>query len=273
MDASNDVSNVRRTRGKPPPRMMEVVRREHITPNMLRLTFGGSSLGGFPVGCETANIKLLLPHAEQTQQSYIASLAGSGAKPIKRTYTVLEYRADHHELDVDFALHEQAGPATLWATKACVGDVVAIAGPGAPKRINLAADWFFLAGDMSAMPGISANILTLPTDARGVVVLEVLSGDDKQPLVVPPGMAISWVVNPFPNADAMPLVDAFKRTAWQDGVPSVWLAGESNSVRELRRYLVDCRCVPRALRYTSGYWQRGLTEDAYQLVKRNAPLD
>ena len=116
-----------------PPRLAEVVCTKHVTPNMLRVTFSGSAMLGFPTDAASANIKLLLPHANQDEASYHASLLGEGVKPIKRTYTVVEYRDAVNELDLDFALHEHSGPATRFAMQAKAGDKVAIAGPSAPR--------------------------------------------------------------------------------------------------------------------------------------------
>jgi len=101
-----------------PPRLASVKHKRHLTPNMLRVTFGGDALSGFPTDAASANIKLLLPHEGQTVAAYHASLQGTGSKPIKRTYTVVDFRDDTNELDIDFALHPDSGPATRFAENA-----------------------------------------------------------------------------------------------------------------------------------------------------------
>ena len=88
-----------------------------------------------------------------------------------RTYTVSAQRDD--EIDVDFALHEAEGPASMWARNAQAGDQVLVGGPGPKKLINNDADWFLLVGDMTALPAITVNLAQLPADARGYAVLEV----------------------------------------------------------------------------------------------------
>ena len=94
--------------GKRAARLAEVKQSVRLTPNMLRVTFSGEALTGFPTDAASANIKLLLPHENQTEAAYHASLQGEGIKPIKRTYTVVEYRESSNELDIDFALHEHS---------------------------------------------------------------------------------------------------------------------------------------------------------------------
>ena len=248
-----------------------------ISRNMLRITFGGDGLSGFPVGCESANVKLLLAHPEQDRDSYFDSVAGIGEKPLKRTYTVVEYREQANELVIDIALHANPGPATQWAVTASPGDSVALAGPGAVRLINADADWYLLAGDMAAMPAIITNIHTLPVNAKGYIVLEVLDELDRRELSLPNAMQLQWIVNAEPGlpeaAAQRPLVETVKSLEWLDGTPSVWVAGESDSVRALRLYLTKERLLSRESRYTSGYWKRGDSEDAFQLVKRSEPDD
>jgi len=160
-----------------PPRLAVVKTTKRLTPNMLRVTFSGDALLGFPVNAASANIKLLLPHADQDEQAYRDSLQGAGIKPVKRTYTVVEYREIENELDIDFALHADAGPATRFAINAQPGDTVGIAGPSSPKLVDAAADWFLIAGDMTALPAIDANIKLLKCRMRLTnVILICLSG-------------------------------------------------------------------------------------------------
>lgn len=240
---------------------------------MLRVTFGGEQLAGFPPDHETANIKLLLPNTGQSWQDYLAALRGVGDKPLKRTYTVLEYRAANNELDVDFALHPKPGPSTQWALDASVGDSIAIAGPGAPKKVAVDASWYLLAGDMSALPAISANLRGLSAEARGHVIITVPTTDDQQPLPLPANMQIRWIVHTDPSDGVQPLLDAVKQLEPDSERCYFWVAGESNSVREIRRYLVQQKNIPSVQRYTSGYWQLGHTEDTHQLIKRREPKD
>lgn len=251
-----------------PPRLAEVKRADRITPNMLRVTFGGDALTGFPVDAASANIKLLLPHDQQDEAAYIASLQGEGEKPVKRTYTVVEYRSDSNELDIDFALHEHSGPATRFALNAEPGDKVGIAGPSAPKLVDTDADWFLIAGDMTALPAIEANLKQLPQDAIGHVVLEVQHDDDRRAFTLSERVNVQWLINPEPQSGNSKLADIVMALPWLDGTPAIWVAGEASTVRELRSYFAKARQVDRLHRYTSGYWQIGRDEDEFQMVKR-----
>lgn len=251
-------------------RILEVISSKRITPNMQRLTLGGPEMDGFPEGHESANFKLLLPRPGQhlpLMDSDASQLADED-KPIVRTYTVRKYHACRNELEVDFALHEHPGPATSWALGASPGDKLGFKGPGRPKPVNLEADWVLLAGDMSALPAISALLELLPVDSRGHALLEVISEADKQQLDHPQGVELSWLVNPEPTSPNTILSDAVKNLPWLEGRAAAWIAGESAMARDLRQYCKQERGMDKSFLYASGYWQIGLTEDKHQIVKR-----
>ncbi|NEE45245.1 siderophore-interacting protein, partial [Streptomyces sp. SID8455] len=46
-----------------------------------------------------------------------------------------------------------------------------------------------------------------------------------------------------------------------EGIPYVWIAGESSEVRALRRHLVQERGFDRERVTFAGYWRRGLSEE------------
>ena len=64
---------------KSAPRTLTVIRSHQLTPNMKRITLGGSELEGFPVDQESAYIKLQIP-------------ADNGESLVTRTYTVRKHR-------------------------------------------------------------------------------------------------------------------------------------------------------------------------------------
>ena len=251
-------------------RMLEVKSTHRLTPNMQRIILGGSDMTDFPKGHESANFKLLLPRPGQTAP--LIESAGQeltkDEKPIVRTYTLRKFDASVDELTVDFAIHENPGPATSWALAAKPGDMIGFRGPGAPKLLNPEADWVLLAGDMSALPAISALLEGLPADSHGHVVLEVLCEDDQQALQCPANIQQHWLVNPKPNVANEVLSNAVKKLPWPEGKPGVWIAGESASARELRQYCKQQHAVDKAFLYASGYWQIGLNEDRHQQIKR-----
>ena len=133
----------------------------------------------FPQGQDGGYVKLIFPQPND-------------ARPLVRTYTVCEQR--HNEIDVDFALHSSPGPASQWAMIASPGDQILVGGPGPKKLVNTDADWFLLAGDMTALPAIKVNLAHLPKDARGYLVLQVPTESDFLSLDVPKNIETHWIV-------------------------------------------------------------------------------
>ena len=256
------------------PRLLQVKHKQLISPHMLRVTLTGEQLAGYPEGCESANCKIILPE-DGCRDTVLPTVEdeAAGKKPPIRTYTVRYYRPQRQELDIDFVLHEDHGPASNWAINAQVGDTIGVAGPkdqSVAKLINDQCDWMLFAADMSALPALGANIERLNTNrcnAKGYAVIEIISEADKQSLPFPQGMEVHWVVNPNPNQENTLLIEAVKQLPWLPGAASVWLAGETIAIKSLRSYCYDMG-VQRSHRYASGYWQVGYTEDKHQLVKR-----
>lgn len=237
---------------KPEPRELEVVRTAQITPNMRRITLGGSGMSTFPAEQTAAYVKLRLSHPE-------------GERTTVRTYTVRSQRSG--EIDVDFALHEDSGPATRWALDAQIGDCILVAGPGPKKLVHPEADWVLLVGDMAALPAISGNIELLAQDVVGHAVIEVINESDIQELSAPEGLDIQWVINPHPGQDSHLLVDRVKSIAWRAGKPSVWAACEFSTMRQLRDYFRNTHQLGPESLYISSYWKLGSNEDAHRVAK------
>lgn len=236
-------------------RKLTVLRTIDLTPNMRRLTLGGPELADFPPDQGSAYVKLLLPIADH-------------AEPVMRTFTVRYHRPYEQEADVDFMLHGDAGPASAWAKRAEPGAEVRIAGPGGKKLLDFTADWFLLAGDMTALPAIGVNIEQLPDNAVGHAVIEILSDVDRQEFNLPNEFQVHWVVNDRPREDNTRLVDAVRALPWLPGRPSIWAACEFGAMRALRRYFKKEREVGKRDLYVSSYWKRGLSEDQHKVVKK-----
>ncbi len=227
-------------------------------------------MAGFPEGRESANCKLHLPREGQEEPKLPTetSTPDDHEKPIVRTYTIRKFDAVAGQVDVDFFIHEEAGPASRWALNAKPGDKIGLSGPGPHKLAEHDRDWFLFAGDMSALPALGANIEKVPADAKGHALLEILDEADSQDLPFPEGIAVQWLVNPHPDRANTVLYDAFKQVQWLEGKPYVWVAGESGAVKMIRQYLRKERSLNREDFYLSGYWQIGLTEDGHQKIKR-----
>jgi len=220
---------------------------------MHRLTLGGDGMENFP---------------EDSAGGYVKFNLGVTAedKPIVRTYSVRSQR--NGEIDVDFVLHGDGGPASQWAVNCQEGETILVGGPGPKTMVDFDKDWFLLAGDMTALPAISVNIEELPENAVGYLVIEVIDEADAQELPVPEGIEVKWLVNPNPGESPTMLSDYVRGLPWLDGDPSVWVATEFSSMRNLREYLRTERQLGKENLYISSYWKHGLNEDSHKIAKR-----
>lgn len=238
---------------RPQPKEFTVIKKELVTPHMLRLTLGGESVKALPDDQESSYVKLIFPNGNE--------------RPLMRTYTIRHHRKD--EIDIDFMLHEDSGPASTWAKAAQSGDTIIIGGPGPKKLIESSSDWQLLVGDMTALPAISVNLGELPYSAKGYAVIEVVSEDDIQTLKHPENIEIKWVINPYPGTDSNALLNEVKSLDWLDGNASVWAACEFNSMKALRDFFKNEKNISKENLYISSYWKLGINEDEHKIEKRN----
>ncbi|WP_339650304.1 siderophore-interacting protein [Halopseudomonas pelagia] len=235
------------------PRTLHVISKQTVTPNMLRVTLGGDGMLDFPEDQAGGYIKLMFTTEAES-------------KPLMRTYTIRKQRED--QMDVDFVLHSDRGPASNWATHCKVGDSIVVGGPGLKKPLDHSADYFLLVGDMTALPAISVNIEALPADAQGAAILEVIDQADIQPLNAPAGMELIWIINHQPGQRPEALASRVRQLHWPDGRVNVWAACEFTGMRALRQYFRDERQVDRGDLYISSYWKQGSNEDQHKQLKR-----
>lgn len=223
---------------------------------MHQITLTGTDLSDFPPDQDGGYFKLILEPGDD------------GQKPLMRTYTIRRQR--EREIDVLFALHGEhgAGPATSWALSTKVGDAMTIRGPGPAKPSPANCEFYLIAGDMSALPAISANLERMDRAARGVAVLEIQHEEDAIALDAPQGIAIKWIINPESGLHPDLLVEALRAVERPKGSIAAWAACEFEAMKKLRAFLrEEIGVEPRNL-YTSSYWKLGLNETEHKVVKR-----
>lgn len=272
-----------------PPRLLQVVRTARITPHLQRITLSGESLLGFPVNSHGMHIKVFVPRVHQ-QQPQLPQLTAQGIvwpeaheRPITRTYSVRQYRADVNELDIEFVMHptstlkiasthkaadinktnSHSSPAASWARNAKPGDWIGVAGPGGPDPLLAPADWQLLAGDLTALPAIAALLENLPDSAQGFAFIESDDAQDQIELIHPPGIVICWLERATDGSEV--LLEAIKRIAPPLNATSIaaFIAGENNAVVTIRDYLRATYGLNKRKLYAVPYWRRGQDEETY----------
>lgn len=251
-------------------RRIFVARKQRLSPNMLRVIFSGEDLASFPEGFESGYIKLRF--LMNQNKAYPSNSTASDEKARVRSYTIRHFDLAAQALTVDFALHSDEsvdeGPASFWVQQCAVGDEITIDGPGPAKIISHHADWFFLVGDMTALPALSVNLEKLPASAMGYVVIEVRSEADKILPPLPEGMNVHWVVNDHSSSDQHLLVHAVEVLPWHQGDVAVWSATEFGVMKRLRKYFKHEKQVDSKKLYISSYWKSGGSDEDHKKAKK-----
>jgi NADPH-dependent ferric siderophore reductase len=258
---------IAKANGRTGPRLLTVKKAWRLTPNMIRVTFSGAELDGFPEGREGGNCKLLIPEIDESRESFAKRLL-DGPTPIKRTYTVRKFDAAAQELSIDFVAHGDEGPASRWASHAMPGDFLGFAGPSMPKLMEFEADWYLVAADPSAIPVAAATLEAMPRHAKGVAIFEITSNEDRQHIDMPDGIDVHWLVHNDPHQSSTAQEDLIRSLDWPTSRIQTCIAGESGTIKSIRAFLAQEKHVPRGDTYISGYWKIGLIEDEHQKAKR-----
>ncbi len=280
-----------------------LARKTMLSPHMCRLTFRGATMHEMSVDAPDQRIKLFFPapsgepSALPDDGSWMKAYQAlpDDRRPARRTYTIRALRPD--ELDIDFVLHGETGPASKWATRACEGDPLQIVAPNAkfggdaggyewspPKGIRRA----LLIGDETALPAIAGILETLVQQGERPLVstyIEVPAQDDCIVLTAFPELTLKWMprsagVRPgdlmieaaaqailperVPTAEAavLPDINLDETIMWEKATTQasdiyVWVAGEAQAVKTMRRILIQERGLDRKATNLMGYWRDG----------------
>ncbi|WP_306327400.1 siderophore-interacting protein [Streptomyces venezuelae] len=261
---------------------LQVDRTRRLGPSLVRVTFTGEDLKGFAAGGRDQSLSLFLPHPGQEapvlppldNPDMYAILGAWRAMPedvraVMRSYTVREQRTEPHEVDIDFAVHEDGGPACRWAGRAKPGDRVVVLGPAVADNTGVRfqlpedADSVLIWADETALPAASAILEWLPAETRAQVFFEVPYSGDRMELATEADATVTWLVR---EEGAPSAVEAVRGAELPGESPYVWIAGESGSVKALRRHFVRERELDRRRVTFVGYWRKGLSEDALREV-------
>lgn len=212
----------------------EVLRREQLSPHLVRLTLGGAGLAGFATtGVPDEWVGLVVPGQFQS-----------------RYYTVRSW--DGRELVLDVVVHD-VGLVTEWASGDCVGDRVTITEPKGSFAMPDDAGWLLLVGDLTALPAMARIAEThagaVPTRiwAEAPDLPEQLAG------YLPDGPEVTWLS--LADDGASRLAAVVEALDWPAGSGYFWMAGESAQMRAIRKHLMRERRLPSTAYDVMGYWR------------------
>ncbi|MFT4198428.1 MAG: siderophore-interacting protein [Pseudoxanthomonas sp.] len=246
-------------------RIMRVARTTALTPQMRRITLSGDDLARFASGGHHVKV-LVPPEGVATPEWPIAGRNGrpqwpsEDRRPIMRTYTIRRIDVPAGEMDIDFVLHGDDGIASRWAAAAREGDVVGIMGPGGMSVRE--ADWYLLAGDMTALPVISRLLEELPPTKRGVALIEIPAASEAQKIKSVTKIELRYLHSAYPESgNTTALEEAVKAIVFPDDMKSfVFVGAETSVARRLRSYLRQECGLDRSQHLCAAYWRLGRRE-------------
>jgi NADPH-dependent ferric siderophore reductase len=246
-------------------RIVSLVRREPVTPRLVRCTFGGDDLEGFADPDPAASVRVLFPAPGATElvmpewNGNEFLMPGSGGttrlRPYIRTFTPRATRPDRRELDVDVVLHG-SGVASSWVEAAELGAPAAVSGPGRGYPVAADAPPHLLVGDESAIPAMSQLLEVLPGSTPVTVHVEIDDPVARHALPPHAHADVHWHERPGAAPPGDTLVAAVEAAAIDDHT-RVWAAGEAAAMQRIRRHLFETRGVPRPRTTIRGYWKHG----------------
>jgi NADPH-dependent ferric siderophore reductase len=250
-----------------------VLRREELTPTMVRIVFGGDGLRGWSMDGHTDSYLVLwyppaqAPYAAPFEVDQIKTEFPAEAWPAHRHYSVRRWDPVRGELWIDFVVHGDEGLAGPWARAARPGDQIMLTLPGGGYRPDLSADWHLLVGDESAFPAIAAALEVLPEGTRAVAVLLCDGPNAELSFDTAADLQVIWLHRSSAADSAERLVETVRRLPWPGRVHA-FVHGEAGEIRAVRRHLFADRAVPRQDVSVSGYWRRHLNDEAWRRIKR-----
>ncbi|HWE89083.1 MAG TPA: siderophore-interacting protein [Pseudonocardiaceae bacterium] len=261
-NASAAVSRRRAPRHAPKLWRVPVLRTEPVTPRLVRVTIGGAVLADFPGGGGDQHVVLYFYPAGAAIPEPLtlesARLAFAAVRPAMRSYTVRRHDPERHEIDIDFVLHGEDGPAARWAARASVGDELIVVGPSPAYQPDPMIGRHLFVGDETALPAIDALLRELPASTTADVLIEVADAAEEQSLSAVADVRISWLRRDGALAgEPGRLLAAVRALDLPSGGIAVWAAGERSVMHELRRHLLDERGLSRAALRSTVYWRAG----------------
>ncbi|TDT76262.1 MULTISPECIES: siderophore-interacting protein [Micrococcaceae] len=263
------------TKNNRPQVNLTVLRKEQLSPHMVRVIAGGDGFRDFVNNAFVDRyVKIVFPQPGVDYPSpldlwTVRETMPREQWPYTRTYTLRWVDPGAKELAIDFVVHGDEGLAGPWAANARPGETLTFTGPGGAYNPNPEADWYLFAGDEAALPAIAASIEALPPTAVGLAFLEVGAEADIQPLNAPAGLEVRWLVRgEVPAGSSTLLVDAVAGAEWPAGTVDVFAHGERGYMKSLREVFFKQRGLERRQVSLSGYWAQGRVEDVFQAEKK-----
>jgi NADPH-dependent ferric siderophore reductase len=192
----------------------------------------------------------------------------TGVVSISRDYTVRALRTVDGvaEIDVDWVLHGDEGPASAWAARAQEGDELVLAGPRGTVGVPDGVGRLTLVVDETGLPAAARWVEAVGADVPVTAIVEI--GDDVDEAFVEDELGHAAVEILYRTDGPGQIEEAVRALGAPADDELVFAAGEAGDLVPVRRHLrrtVGARPDQLAI---SGYWRRGVVN-----LDHHLPLD
>lgn len=241
-------------------RLLSVKRVQQVSPRLKRITLTGEDLMGFVSASPDDHVKVFFPRPGEDHP--VVPSTGPEGTPvipegaIMRDYTPLRFDPEKLELDLEFVLHE-TGPGTTWAKNAQEGSVLGVGGPRGSMVVPYEFDWYLLIGDEAALPSFRRRVQELPAGAKVLAFLEVATAEEEREFTTSADVEVFWLPrNGRPAGSTTLLRDAVLKAVFPYGDYFAWVAGESQSVKEIKEMLETVKGADPTWIKATSYWKK-----------------
>ncbi|MGW8566024.1 siderophore-interacting protein [Isoptericola sp. NPDC055881] len=192
----------------------------------------------------------------------------AGVVSISRDLTVRATRTVDGvaEVDVDWVLHGDEGPASAWAARATPGDEVVLAGPRGSAGVPEGIARLTLVGDETGLPALARWAAAVEPGVPVTAIVEI--GDDVDEAHVEDELDGAAVEILYRTDGPGQLVEAV-RSLGALGPDELFVGlGEAGDLVPVRRHLRRELGLPAEQVLVSGYWRRGVVN-----LDHHLPLD
>lgn len=253
------------------PRRVRVHAVRELTGSMRRTTFrdvagadpaAPSSLAALRAAGPEDHVKVFLPDPA-TGELHAPTLAPDGGlqRPtgvvsISREVTVRATRVVDGvaEVDVDWVLHGDDGPASAWAARAGEGDEVVLAGPAVSVGVPDGVGRLTVVVDETGLPAAARWVDAVP-DVPVTAIVEI--GDDVDEELVEAELGRADVEILYRTDGPGQLAEAVRSLGGVEDGELVVALGEAGELVPVRRYLRRELGLPAEQVSVAGYWRRG----------------
>lgn len=231
-------------------RTVTLTAREWLAPDFVRVRLTGGDLEGFDSPGSDDHMRLFFPTGP------VSSVEEMRAAP-SREYTPLAWGTDW--LDVEFAVHGDAGIAAPWAASAPLGSSIGVGGPRGSAVITGTPDSWLLVGDETAIPAIRRFAALIPARTAARIVIETVSAGRE--VDIDAAVDIEWLHRgDAPSGAALiAFLDGLTEEDSTGDDPFVFIAAEQSIVKP-GRALLERWGIDPARAVVKGYWKRGEAE-------------